>query len=1072
MKTHSMILVAALLSSPVLFAHAGATGRTNPNVVALTQQGKKVNGVVSDDFGSVAGASVIVKGTSNGTITDMDGNFTLENVKEGDVIQISFIGYTTKDVIYTGQTSLQVNLLEDTQKIDEVVVVGFGTQKKVNLTGSVGTVNSEALEARPVVNATQALQGLVPGLQISQSGGSLETNPSINVRGTATIGKGSTGSPLILIDGMEADINSVNPQDIENISVLKDAAASSIYGSRAPFGVILITTKSGKAGKTTVNYNNNFRINSAVNMPRMMDSYTFATYFNDAYANANWGVFFTDEHLQRIKDYQTGALTTSVPTNGQYWADGYASGNDNVDWYKALYKKNTFSQEHNASINGGAEKLSYYLSLNYLDQDGLMRFGNEGYKRYTSTAKINATITDWAKFNYSMRFTRTDYERPATLTNSLYSDLARQGWPTLPLYDPNGYLYSSPSPALGLATGGTDQTQTDNTYQQASLILEPVKNWITHVDFNYRIKSANRHWDSHQTYNHDVDGNPILYTQGSNVHEDYLKENYLNLNAFTEYSLTLKEDHNFKVMGGFQMENLKKKVFGLQRNGIIIDELPEIDNTTGNAPDGTPITPSVNGASYAWSTAGFFGRLNYDYKGRYLAEVNVRYDGTSRFRADQRWNVFPSFSAGWNIARESFWEDNLDKLSTFKLRASYGELGNQNTDSWYPTYQTIDYKTANGSWLQNGAMSNVAYVPALISTSLTWERVKSWNFGVDVAAFNNRLNASFDTYVRKTLNMVGPAPELPAILGIEVPVTNNTDLKTYGWELQVSWNDRLSNGFGYSATFTLADAQTEITRYPNTTGRLDSYYSGQKMGEIWGYETIGIAKTDDEMNAHLNTLPNGGQNALGNNWLAGDVMYKDLNGDGKIDNGANTLTDHGDLKVLGNNTPRYQFGLDLNADWKGFDARLFFQGIGKRDYWQGSYYFWGATSSMWWSAGLKEHVDYFRAEASNDLPANLDAYYPRPIFGTGKNQQTQSRYLQSAAYIRLKNAQLGYTLPATLTNKFYVSRLRFFVSGENLWTGTKLAKMFDPETISGGSDGNGNAYPLQRTVSFGLSVTL
>lgn len=411
MKTRMVLVAVFLSSSPMLFVHADVANGTYPDIVASPQQSKKVTGQVSDDLGPVTGASVVVKGTTNGNITDMDGNFSLENVKNGDIIQVSFIGYTTQEITYTGQTFLRVQLKEDTQTLDEVVVVGFGTQKKVNLTGSVATVSSEALEARPVVNATQALQGLVPGLQITQTGGSLETTPNINVRGTTTIGEGSSGSPLVLIDGMEADINSVNPQDIENISVLKDAAASSIYGSRAPFGVILITTKSGKIGKTSVNYNNNFRISSPINMPEMMDSYTFATYFNDAYANANWGVFFDSEHLQRIKDYQSGEITSTIPGNGNIWADGYAEGNDNVDWYKAIYKSNTFSHEHNVSLNGGTEQLSYYASLNYLNQSGLMKFGEEGYDRYTSTAKINSKLTDWAKFNYSMRFTRTDYER-------------------------------------------------------------------------------------------------------------------------------------------------------------------------------------------------------------------------------------------------------------------------------------------------------------------------------------------------------------------------------------------------------------------------------------------------------------------------------------------------------------------------------------------------------------------------------------------------------------------------------------------------------------------------------------
>lgn len=1046
---------------------------------AVTQDEKKISGLVTDESGEpVIGANIVVKGTTIGTMSGIDGDFTL-TVPSNAILSISYIGYLSQEIPVKNQTSFKIVLVEDTQNLEEVVVVGFGTQKKVNLTGAVSTVNSEALESRPVMTATQALQGLVPGLQISSAGGSLETKASINIRGTGTIGDGSSGSPLVLIDGMEGDINSINPQDIENISVLKDAAASSIYGSRAPFGVILITTKSGKSGKPVVNYNNSFRWNDPVKTPNMMDSYTFATYFNDACINAGWGPHFSTEHLQRIKDYQQGKITESIipnPSNPQYWADGYAAGNDNVDWYDALYRDWAFSQEHNFSINGGNEKVSYYLSFNYLDQNGLMVFNQDTYDRYTGTGKVNVTLTDWAKVSYSSRFTREDYGRPSSLTDGLYDDLARQGWPTLPLYDPNGYLYSSPSPALGLATGGRDRTQTDNLYQQLGFVLEPVKNWVTHLDFNYRIKSANRHWDAQQTFNHDVDGNPVLYGTGSNVHEDQLKENYMNFNAYTEYSHSLESGHNFKAMVGFQTEMLRKTAFGLQRDGIIVPGLPIVDLTSGLDYTGNVVTPSVNGEYQRWQTAGFFGRINYDYMGKYLAEVNLRYDGTSRFRQDQRWNWFPSFSLGWNIAREAFWESLSDYVGTLKLRGSYGELGNQNTTGWYPTYQVISVKAGDGAWLQNGIKPNAAYVPGLISSTLGWERVRSWNVGLDFGLFNNRLTGSLEYYDRKTLDMIGPAPELPIILGADVPKTNNTDLKTYGFDLEIGWNDRLKNGLGYGVKFILSDAQTEITRYPNPTGTLDKYREGQKMGEIWGYETIGIARDQAQMDAHLASLPKGGQDALGTSWEAGDIMYADLNGDGKIDNGANTISDHGDLKLIGNNTPRFQFGLDLNADWKGFDFRAFFQGVMKRDFWQGSYYFWGVVNNMWWSGGFKEHADYFRAAPSNDLPANLDAYYPRPNFGTGKNQNTQTRYLQNAAYIRLKNIQLGYTLPASITNKAYISKLRFFISGENLWTGTKLANMFDPETINGGKVnngvGNGNAYPLSKTISFGLSVTL
>jgi TonB-linked SusC/RagA family outer membrane protein len=1045
--------------------------------LAMFAQQITVKGTVKDTKGEpLIGVTVRVEGTSMGTITDMDGVFTLSNVPTDATLEFSYVGMKTQRIPVNGRTSIDVVMEEEAEMLEEVVVVGFGTQKKVNLTGAVSTASSREIESRPVVNVTQALQGLVPGLNISSSNGSLEAKPSVNIRGVTTIGEGSTGDPLILIDGMEGDLNSINPQDIESISVLKDAAASSIYGSRAPFGVILVTTKKGDPGKITVNYNNNFRWGSPVLKPDMMDSYTFATYFNDASINAGWSPHFSSEHLQRIKDYQEGKITYSIipdPNNPQYWADGYAYGNDNVDWYDAIYKSSTYGQEHNFSASGGiSEKTTFYTSFNYLDQNGLMKLSKDFYDRYTVSGKINSELTNWLRFGYNFRFSRENYQRPAAMTDALYWDLARQGWPTLPLYDPNGYLYSSPSPALGLATGGKDKTMTDNTYHQGFLIFEPIKNWITHVDLNYRITTAERHWDSQRTYNHDVNGNPYVYKSSSNVHEDYFNDNYFNINAYTEYSFSLNETHNLKLMAGFQAENLDRTVFGVQRDGIIVPELPEIDLTTGLDYNGNPITPSVNGSRDSWSTAGYFGRFNYDYENKYLAEINLRYDGTSRFREDQRWNLFPSFSLGWNMAQENFWETLLPTINLLKFRVSYGELGNQNTSNWYPTYQIMPVHSNEGSWLQNGTRPNTAYVPALVSSTMGWEKVENWNGGIDFGLLRNRLTGSFDYYIRRTKDMIGPAQELPAVLGIDVPKTNNTDLKTYGFDFELVWRDRLKNGLGYSAKLLLSDSQTEITKYPNPTNTLSKYLEGRKLGEIWGYETIGIAKTDSEMQEHLVSLPNGGQNALGSDWRAGDIMYRDLNDDGKIDDGANTLDDHGDLKVIGNNTPRYLFGIDLSADWKGFDFRAFFQGVLKRDYWQGSYYFWGVTENKWWSCGLVPHVDYFRDEVSNHLDVNLDSYYPRPIFGTGKNQQVQTRYLQNASYIRLKNLQLGYTLPSALTTKANLSKVRIFVSGENLWTGTKTSEMFDPETISGGAEGNGNAYPLSKIFSFGLSITL
>lgn len=828
-----LILLAGALSFPVT---GMAEQMPNQPRTSISQQNGKVTGTVEDALGTVIGATVVVKGTTNGTTTDIDGRFTLEGVKKGSILQISFVGYTTKEVKYTGQSVLKIMLQEDTKTLDEVVVVGFGTQKKVNLTGSVGTVDSEALASRPVQNAVQALQGVVPGLQITTTSGALDNKMSMSIRGTGTIGDGSDASPLVLIDGMEGDINSINPQDIENISILKDAAAASIYGSRAPFGVILVTTKSGKSGKTTINYNNNFRWGQPVRIPKQMDSYTFATFYNDANINSGAGAYFNAEHLQRIKDYQDGKITDGVlaDANNKYWLDGYAGGNANTDWYDVIYREWTSSQEHNLSFSGGNDKVNYYISGNFMDQKGLMEFNQDTYKRYTGTGKINAQLTDWAKVNYTSRFTREDFHRPAYLTNALFRDLARQGWPTLPVYDPNGYMFHSPSPALPLRDGGKHNIQTDNIYQQISLILEPIKNWITHVDFNYRINTVNNHWDTQTLYNHDVQGNPypIGYYQDTEAHEDQTKENYMNFNAYTEYSHSLESGHNFKGMIGFQAEEMKQQTFSATRKGIIVPELPEIDITTGLDYTGKVVTPSVNGSRAAWSTAGFFGRINYDYKGKYLAEVNIRYDGTSRFRREQRWNWFPSFSLGWNIARENFWESLSEYVGTLKLRGSYGELGNQNTKSWYPTYQTLGVSAGGGGWIQNGIKPNTATVPGLISSTMGWERIRNWNIGLDFGAFNNRLTGSFDYYTRETLDMIGPAPELPSILGLSVPKTNNTDLRTYGFDLEIAWQDRLRNGLGYGIKFVLSDSQTEITRYPNPTNTLDKYRKGRMLGDI------------------------------------------------------------------------------------------------------------------------------------------------------------------------------------------------------------------------------------------------
>ena len=1038
----------------------------------------KVKGVVNDAMGPVIGASIVEKGnTGNGTITDIDGNFSL-NVSSNSTLIVSFVGYKAQEIPVAGKTFFTIDLKEDNEMLEEVVVVGFATQKKVNLTGSVGTATAKDIEARPVANAVQALQGVIPGLNISNSGngGELNATKSIDVRGTGTVGKDasgnafSSGSPLILIDGMEGDLNSINPQDIESISVLKDAAASSIYGSRAPFGVVLVTTKSGKSGRAQINYNMNMRYSTPIKMPDMANSYEFVNLFDDAEYNGSGKHLYTDEYRQFVYDFMTGKSDDYIWGNGSGGKWNYDYSANNVNWLKEYYRNTAPSQEHNVSVSGGSDKMTYYLSANYMTQEGFMRYGTEDYDRYTITAKISAQLTKALKVDYSNRWVRTDYERPTYMNDDFYNHILRRARPVRAVYDPNGYLMSDINYIGVMRDGGRHNEQKDAMAQQLKITVTPLKNWNIIGEMNIKTDNNWNHWEQFVVYSHYKDNPENTYTALTSANKDQvseysLKTTYLNPTVYSNYNFSLKEKHNFTILGGFQAEIMKYRDMEGARTGLVTTDLPVLNLTT----DADSYT--LKGLYKNWKNAGFFGRINYDYNGKYLVEGNLRYDGSSRFRRGNRWILTPSFSLGWNVARENFWEKLADVVEVFKLRVSYGELANQNTTSWYPTYQTLGVTTNGGKWLQNGALTSVASVPGLISTSLSWEKIKNTNIGFDFGALNNRLTGSFDYFWRKTKNMVGPGVELPAILGATVPSTNNTDLTTFGWELSIGWRDKVGE-LGYGVKLNISDNQTRIDKYPNPTNSLSKYMAGELTGDIYGYNTIGIAKTQEEMDAHIASLPKGGQTAIGSKWEAGDIMYADINGDGKIDNGSNTLDDMGDLKKIGNNTPRFRTGITLDAQWKGFDFSMFWQGVLKRDFDPGenSMVFWGTTGSgQWWSTSFKDHMDYFRAEdTASPLGANVNAYYPRPLFNN-KNHKTQTAYLQNAAYMRLKNLQLGYTLPKSLINKIGLQNVRVYVSGENLLTITGLSDTMDPETAGIGKQG-GTVYPLSRVYSFGLSV--
>ena len=766
----------------------------------------------------------------------------------------------------------------------------------------------------------------------------------------------------------------------------------------------------------------------------------------------------------------TGKSDDYIWGNGSGGKWNYDYSANNVNWLKEYYRNTAPSQEHNVSVSGGSDKMTYYLSANYMTQEGFMRYGTEDYDRYTITAKISAQLTKALKVDYSNRWVRTDYERPTYMNDDFYNHILRRARPVRAVYDPNGYLMSDINYIGVMRDGGRHNEQKDAMAQQLKITVTPLKNWNIIGEMNIKTDNNWNHWEQFVVYSHYKDNPENTYTALTSANKDQvseysLKTTYLNPTVYSNYNFSLKEKHNFTVLGGFQAEIMKYRDMEGARTGLVTTDLPVLNLTT----DADSYT--LKGLYKNWKNAGFFGRINYDYNGKYLVEGNLRYDGSSRFRRGNRWILTPSFSLGWNVARENFWEKLADVVEVFKLRVSYGELANQNTTSWYPTYQTLGVTTNGGKWLQNGALTSVASVPGLISTSLSWEKIKNTNIGFDFGALNNRLTGSFDYFWRKTKNMVGPGVELPAILGATVPSTNNTDLTTFGWELSIGWRDKVGE-LGYGVKLNISDNQTRIDKYPNPTNSLSKYMAGELTGDIYGYTTIGIAKTQEEMDAHIASLPKGGQTAIGSKWEAGDIMYADINGDGKIDNGSNTLDDMGDLKKIGNNTPRFRTGITLDAQWKGFDFSMFWQGVLKRDFDPGenSMVFWGTTGSgQWWSTSFKDHMDYFRAEdTASPLGANVNAYYPRPLFNN-KNHKTQTAYLQNAAYMRLKNLQLGYTLPKSLINKIGLQNVRVYVSGENLLTITGLSDTMDPETAGIGKQG-GTVYPLSRVYSFGLSV--
>jgi len=1029
-------------------------------------QSFRVTGQVVDVSGNaLPGVNIIEVGTSNGIVTNFDGNYEIFVAGTTARLRFSYIGFLSQEIDVNDNTQINIVLEEDAEALEEVVVVGFATQKKITVTGSIDVVDSEILESRPIANVEQALQGTSPNLNItvSSSGGEPGATMNWNIRGIGTL----TGSnaPLILVDGVAMDINSIDPETIQSVSVLKDAAASAIYGARAPFGVVLITTKQGKkGGGFSISYNNNTGFASPINLPQFGKSIDVAHAFNQANANSgNGDPVFTQEKLQRIQAYLDGNITQEYDYANPYdnLEDGMWEGNANYNWIEEFFKENSMRQKHNINMSGGTEKTSYYLSAGFYDQEGLYNWGDDSFQRYNVMANLNSQVNDWFGVNFSTKFSNNQTDYPigpwGKDRQNVYFELMHY-LPTTPWHHQDGHLIHPI--AANMQGAGRETNHGVDLMMTLGVTIEPVKGWVTNISYNYDYNNNNNEWFSKEVLVKTPAGNLQNVGPGLTMFKRRsATSNYNMFYATSSYEKQL-QNHYFKAMLGYEQElNNYVGLYG-ERKNLLSSEVPAISTATGES--------NIDDWKGHWSTQGVFGRFNYNYKEKYLFEFNARYNGSSRFAKDNRWGFFPSVALGYVISKEDFWNEE-GMVNLFKLRASYGSLGNQNVEN-YLYLSTIPISTQL-NWIIGNSRPLYAGSPDLISPSLTWETITMLNLGIDLGFFKNRLGISFDYFNRETTDMFGPAQSLPAVLGTEAPLENNAEIMTKGWETSITWKDKIGDDFRYNFRIILGDNTTEITKYNNETNYLGNWYKGQQVGEIWGYETDGFIQQEGE------DIPD--QSLFwGGNWGPGDIKYKDLNGDGIVNNGAFTKEDHGDLKVIGNSAPRYNYGFSFGAGWKGLDFNMFWQGVGKRDlyvYKNASWntaVFYGVTGVQSHSTMFKQHLDYWRPADDSGLGANTNAYYPKPYFTNehDKNLQTQSKYLLNAAYLRLKNVQLGYTINPNFTKRAHIQKLRFYISGENLLTFTELTDLMDPETAVS-SNGSGLIYPLSRVFSFGLNVT-
>lgn len=1069
-------------------------------LVNYAQSGTTVVGTVLDENSvPLEGVTVEVLNLSDSALvqasfTSREGLFRFSNL-EGNRnyhFRFSHIGYEDHVLgnfqVKAGENNTMLVRMRtaESSSLEDVIVIGYGTKQRVNLTGAVSQVNGDDLRDRPVTNISSMLQGAMPNFNVTFGGGTPGQMGSLNIRGATSISGSnvSNGAPLVLIDGIPGTLDRLSPEEVETITVLKDASSAAIYGARAAFGVVLVTTKSGRSGKTVFRYNNSFGwATPTVSTDFITTGYDWMKLNDQALAHVGGYSGYTEadyaELYARRNDKKEDPSRPWVTVQNRNGRDQYVYYG-NYDWYDIMFTKWQGIQNHNLSFSGGSEKVTYMVNGNMKRMDGIMRIQDDQYKSHNVRTKISAELTPWLRFSNNINFYNSTYDyfgRPGG-GNANFIHINVHASPAYAPFNPDGtasYRTGLNNYDIGdgifamLLDGKTRGAERKYELKQISeLVFTPLKDLRITANYSYNMYTDPSFYRQSPA-KFSLEPGVVEITPKYSIDklsEDQQFNQVHVVNVFGNYDFNIGRAHNFNLIAGFNQEIHKSKKITAERFDISSEDLNDLNLGTGDQ--------AVFGGSSAYAVQGYFYRLSYDYKSKYLFEANGRYDGSSRFPKGQRFGFFPSFSAGWRLSEEKFYNPLKDVINDFKIRGSVGQLGNQAVSSPYPYILTMQPGTM--SYIVQNERLKYYSSPNPVSGDLTWEKVTSYNIGVDLMLLRNRLMISYDQYVRTTRDMLGAGVKLPNVYGAPQPLVNVADLETKGFEVTIQWNDNLDvagKPFRYNAGIVLSDNKSVITKINNPTALTHSLYEGKDVGEIWGYITNGYFKTDAEAKTYpvdqtwLNRVRIDNNIPIG----AGDLRWVDLDGDGRISAGENTIYNPGDQRVIGNSTPRYRFGVTGGFSWNNVDMSFFFQGIGKMNWYPGNNAdrFWGPYSRPYFSFLPKDFASQVWS------PENPDAYFPSLVAYVALNannelRATNNKYLQDLAYVRLKNLTMGYTLPVQLTRRYKIDRLRVFVSGENVFTSTKLkTKYIDPEQAMANIDGR--VYPFVKTYSFGIDLS-